>query len=105
LGREEEKVRTESVSTRHVRPGDSYPLGATWDGGGTNFSLFSEIAQKVELCLFDESGAEQRIAMPDVTGFCWHGYLPGIGPGQRYGSACTDRGLPRRGTGPMRRRC
>jgi len=78
-------VRSETVSTRHVRPGDSYPLGATWDGAGTNFSLFSEIAERVELCLFDESGAEQRIAMPDVTGFCWHGYLPGVGPGQRYG--------------------
>ena len=85
MGREEEKVRTASVVTRNLRPGDPYPLGATWDGAGTNFSLFSEIAERVELCLYDESGAEQRIAMPDVTGFCWHGYLPGVGPGQRYG--------------------
>ena len=67
-----------------VWPGQPYPLGATYDGAGTNFSVFSEVAGKVELCLFDESG-ETRIQMPEVTAFCWHCYLPGVGPGQRYG--------------------
>lgn len=68
-----------------VWPGLPYPLGATFDGSGTNFSLFSEIAEGVELCLFDESGQETRVELPEVTGYCWHGYLPGIAPGQRYG--------------------
>jgi len=66
-------------------PGDSYPFGATYDGAGTNFSLFSEVAERVELCLFDDDGAETRIALHEVDGFVWHGYLPGIAPGQRYG--------------------
>jgi glycogen operon protein len=69
----------------NVWPGEPYPLGATHDGVGTNFSLFSEVADRVELCLFDENGLENRIDLTEVTGYCWHGYLPGIGPGQRYG--------------------
>ena len=73
-----------------VWPGSPYPLGATWDGAGTNFALFSEAATGVELCLFGpaghaEEGAEQRIALTEVDGFVWHCYLPGTGPGQRYG--------------------
>jgi isoamylase len=56
-----------------VRPGDPLPLGASWDGKGTNFSLFSEVAQRVELCLVDEAGGEERIALPERTAFCWHG--------------------------------
>ena len=68
-----------------VWPGHPYPLGATYDGAGTNFSLFSEVATRVELCLFDEAGIETRIELPEVTAFCWHGYLPRVGPGQRYG--------------------
>ncbi|HKL48974.1 MAG TPA: glycogen debranching protein GlgX [Desulfuromonadales bacterium] len=67
-----------------VWPGLPYPLGATYDGSGTNFSLFSEIAEGVELCLFNE-GQETRIELPEVTGYCWHGYLPRIEPGQLYG--------------------
>ncbi|MFO7983851.1 MAG: glycogen debranching protein GlgX [Desulfuromonadales bacterium] len=67
-----------------VWPGLPYPLGATYDGSGTNFSLFSEIAEGVELCLFNE-GRETRIELPEVTGYCWHGYLPRIEPGQLYG--------------------
>ncbi|MDH4067003.1 MAG: glycogen debranching enzyme, partial [Acidobacteriota bacterium] len=55
-----------------------------WDGEGTNFSLFSEVAERVELCLFDEAGTERRIDLPERYAFCWHGYLPGVGPGQRY---------------------
>jgi isoamylase len=66
-------------------PGKPYPLGAAWDGKGTNFALFSEHATGVELCLFDKKGRETRIALEEVLNFTWHGYLPAIGPGQRYG--------------------
>jgi len=68
-----------------IWPGQPYPLGATWDGFGTNFSLFSEVATGVELCLFDEHGVETRVDLPENTALCWHGYLPQVGPGQRYG--------------------
>ena len=66
-------------------PGQPYPLGATYDGVGTNFTLFSEVAERVELCLFDRGGTEQRVEMAEVDGYVWHCFLPGIGPGQRYG--------------------
>jgi glycogen operon protein len=68
-----------------IRPGEPFPLGASWDGRGTNFSLFSEVAVRVELCLFDEHGNEQHFDLPERIAFCWCGYLPGVGPGQRYG--------------------
>ena len=68
-----------------VCPGEPYPLGATYDGSGTNFSLFSQAASKVELCLFSRSGQESRIELPEYTNNCWHCYLPGVSPGQRYG--------------------
>ena len=74
-----------------IWPGTPYPLGATWDGWGTNFTLFSEVAERVELCLFDEADdgsgtlSETRVELTEVDGFVWHGYLPGIAPGQRYG--------------------
>jgi isoamylase len=68
-----------------VWPGRPYPLGATYDGTGTNFSLFSEAADGVELCLFDADGTETRVPVTEVDGFCWHAYLPRIGIGQRYG--------------------
>jgi glycogen operon protein len=72
--------------TPRVAPGRRQPLGATWDGDGTNFALFSEAATKVELCLFDEDGdGERRIPLREASARVWHGYLPGIGPGQRYG--------------------
>jgi glycogen operon protein len=67
-----------------VWPGRPYPLGASYDGTGTNFSVFSEAAEAVELCLFDD-GRERRVPMTEVDAFCWHGYLPRIGIGQRYG--------------------
>ncbi|HVV29342.1 MAG TPA: glycogen debranching protein GlgX [Mycobacteriales bacterium] len=70
---------------QQVWPGTAYPLGATYDGTGTNFALFSEAAELVELCLLDGDGVEQRIRLPEVDGNVHHGYLPGIGPGQRYG--------------------
>ncbi|MFL6106616.1 MAG: glycogen debranching protein GlgX [Marmoricola sp.] len=69
-------------------PGAAYPLGATFDGSGTNFALFSEIADRVELCLIDEDGetrTETRVELTEVDGFVWHAYLPQIQPGQRYG--------------------
>ncbi|HTU06159.1 MAG TPA: alpha-amylase family glycosyl hydrolase, partial [Trebonia sp.] len=83
-------------------PGRPYPLGAAYDGIGTNFALFSEVAERVELCLFDDRGGgqgsggggnggtgagpgEQWIDMTEVDGYVWHCFLPGVGPGQRYG--------------------
>ncbi|MCU1586724.1 MAG: glgX, partial [Frankiales bacterium] len=66
-------------------PGSAYPLGANYDGSGTNFALFSEVANRVELCLFDAAGAETRVDLRERDAFVWHGYLPGVGPGQRYG--------------------
>src|SRR5438552_2975312 len=68
-----------------VWPGQPYPLGASFDGTGTNFSLFTEVAERVELCLFDDEGHETRLDLPEKTALCWHGYLPNIRPGQLYG--------------------
>ena len=68
-----------------VWPGSPYPLGATYDGAGTNFGLFSEAAEGVELCLFDADGTERRIPVTERDALAWHIYLPRIGPGQRYG--------------------
>jgi glycogen operon protein len=68
-----------------VWPGSPYPLGATFDGAGTNFALFSEIADAVELCLFDANGVETRVELTEREASVWHGYLPRVGPGQRYG--------------------
>ena len=68
-----------------IWPGEPFPLGASYDGRGTNFSVFSEVATRVELCLFDEAGQETRVRLPDITAHCWHGYFPDIRPGQRYG--------------------
>jgi len=65
-----------------VWPGSGYPLGATYDGVGTNFALFSGVAERVELCLFGADGTEDRVTLREMDGFVWHGYLPGIGPGQ-----------------------
>ena len=72
----------------HMLPGSPYPLGATWDGLGVNFAIFSENATQVELCLFDQLDARaesQRIALPETTNMVWHGYLPTVRPGQLYG--------------------
>jgi len=72
------------MSDRPVWPGRPFPLGPTWDGEGTNFSLFSENAERVELCLFDADDVEERIPVIERTAHNWHTYLPGVGPGQRY---------------------
>src|SRR3954469_8954492 len=68
-----------------VRPGHPFPLGPTWDGSGTNFAIFSENAERVELCLFGSDGNETRVPMEQRTAFNWHCFLRDIGPGQRYG--------------------
>jgi isoamylase len=78
-------------------PGAAYPLGATWDGWGTNFALFSEAAERVELCLLGDDGTESREELSEVDGFVWHGYLPAISPGQRYGYRVHGPYDPRRG--------
>src|SRR3954454_36714 len=84
---------------RHVEiwPGKAYPLGATFDGSGTNFALFSEVAERVHLCLFDAEGAETRVELTEVDAYVWHGYLPGVQPGQRYGYRVTGPWDPENG--------
>jgi glycogen operon protein len=98
-------ITTETTSARNrtkepplqIRPGEPFPLGAHWDGQGTNFSVFSEVATRVELCLFDDTGHERRVRLPETTAFCWHGYFPGIGPGQRYGFRVHGPWMPEEG--------
>jgi glycogen operon protein len=80
-----------------VWPGEPFPLGPVWDGGGTNFSLFSENAESVELCLFDGEDRETRIEVVNRHAFNWHCYLPGVGPGQRYGFRVHGPYDPERG--------
>ena len=82
-----------------VWPGTPYPLGATWDGEGVNFSLFSENAEKVELCLFDEKGRREieRIDLRDQTDLIWHCYLPDARPGLLYGYRVHGPYAPERG--------
>ncbi|MGH2719673.1 MAG: glycogen debranching protein GlgX, partial [Actinomycetota bacterium] len=70
---------------RRVWPGSPAPLGATWDGEGVNFALFSRHARSVDLCLFSEGGEEERTRMAECTDWVWHAYLPDARPGQRYG--------------------
>jgi glycogen operon protein len=66
-------------------PGRWHPLGSSYDGTGTNFAFFSEVAERVEVCLFGPKGGERRVDLTETDGFVWHGYLPGVEPGQRYG--------------------
>jgi glycogen operon protein len=83
-----------------IWPGRPYPLGATWDGAGTNFALFSEHATKVELCLFDSTGAvkeSRRVALPEQTDQVWHCYLPDVVPGQLYGYRVHGAYAPAKG--------
>ncbi|RAY12152.1 glycogen debranching enzyme GlgX [Actinomadura craniellae] len=84
----------------NVWPGDAYPLGAHFDGAGTNFAVFSEAAEQVELCLFDGPGPkakETRYPLTETDAFVWHGYLPGVMPGRRYGYRMHGPYDPRRG--------
>ena len=68
-----------------IWPGRSYPLGATYDGSGTNFAVFSSIAESIDLCLIDDAADETKIELREVDAGVWHCYLPGVRPGQRYG--------------------
>jgi isoamylase len=85
------------VSDRPLWPGRPFPLGALWDGGGTNFSLFSEHAESVELCLFDDDGEETRVPVTERQALNWHCYLPDVEPGQRYGYRVHGRYAPLEG--------
>ena len=78
-------------------PGVPFPLGAQYDGTGTNFSVFSEVAERVELCLFEEAGRETKVNMTERAGHNWHDYLTGVGPGQQYGLRVSGPWDPPRG--------
>ena len=80
-----------------IWPGQPYPLGATYDGVGTNFALFSEVAERVDLCLFGDDGQETTVGLPEMTAFCWHGYLPEVKPGRRYGYRVHGPWAPEQG--------
>ena len=82
---------------RQAWPGKPYPLGAIYDGFGTNFALFSGVADRVELCLFDDTGREERVALEVGIGQIWHGYLPEVHPGQHYGYRVHGPWDPQRG--------
>ena len=87
----------DTSSPLEIWPGSAYPLGATYDGSGTNFALFSEVADAVELCLLAEDGTETRVPMAEVDGFVRHCYLPSVAPGQRYGYRVHGEYAPERG--------
>jgi isoamylase len=80
-----------------VWPGQAYPLGATYDGAGTNFAVFSEAAERVELCLLHDDGSETAVELRESDAFVRHAYLPGVMPGQRYGFRAHGPYEPERG--------
>ena len=80
-----------------IWPGHSYPLGATYDGAGTNFAIYSSIAERIDLCLIDDDGREKSIELREVDAGVWHCYLPGVRPGQQYGFRVTGPYDPSRG--------
>src|SRR4051812_18741678 len=83
-------------SSLRIWPGQPYPLGANFDGAGTNFALFSEAAERVELCIFD-GDRETRIDLTEETGNVWHGYLPDVAAGARYGFRVHGPWAPKQG--------
>ncbi|OJH94057.1 glycogen debranching enzyme GlgX [Corynebacterium diphtheriae] len=85
------------TSDRQIWPGQSYPLGSKYDGAGTNFAIFSDVAEKVELCLIDAECNEERILLDEVDAHIWHCYLPGVKPGQRYGFRVHGPYIPAEG--------
>ncbi|CAB0820703.1 glycogen debranching enzyme GlgX [Corynebacterium diphtheriae] len=85
------------TSDRQIWPGQSYPLGSKYDGAGTNFAIFSDVAEKVELCLIDAQCNEERILLDEVDAHIWHCYLPGVKPGQRYGFRVHGPYIPAEG--------
>ena len=88
---------TQEAPQRQIWPGHPYPLGATYDGSGTNFALYSAVATGVDLCLFDEDGTETRVPLTEVDGDVWHAYLPTVHPGQHYGYRVTGPYDPNHG--------
>src|SRR6185503_10203478 len=83
-----------------IWPGRPSPLGATWDGKGVNFAVFSAHATRIDLCLFDSPSATReshRIPLPEQTDHVWHGYLPDIRPGQLYGFRAHGPNQPNKG--------
>src|SRR5262245_32624296 len=80
------RTATASHPPAELWPGSPLPLGATWDGEGVNFAIYSRHAERVELCLFDETGRRElsRTGLRERTDFVWHGYVPGLKPGQQY---------------------
>ena len=90
-------MSTQETNAVEFWPGSAYPLGATFDGSGTNFAIFSEVAEKVELCLFDDDGTETRVAFAESDAYVWHAYLPGVHAGQRYGYRITGPYDPEQG--------
>src|SRR5581483_1254897 len=92
-------VRSFPDMPRTILPGKPYPQGATWDGTGVNFSLYSETATAVELCLFESADAKtsETIRLREVTGHVWHSYLPGVKLGQLYGYRVHGPYEPERG--------
>lgn len=93
------RIRRRAHRRRYMEawPGEPYPLGATWTGEGTNFVLFAEHAERVELCLYDDENRATCVALPETTAHCWHGYVAGVGPGQRYGYRVHGRYEPQLG--------
>ncbi len=85
-----------------ILPGVPYPLGATWNGKGVNFAIYSENATGVDLCLFDDAGHETRVPLRHTTAFVWHSYVDEIGPGQRYGYRVSGPYEPERGCASTR---
>src|ERR1041385_6593226 len=81
----------------HALPGSPYPLGATWDGDGVNFAVYSENASAIDLCLFDDDGSERRVPLTQRTAHVIHGYLGDVRPGQRYGFRAHGAYAPERG--------
>ena len=81
----EKSTAAPAVPRDRAWPGRPFPLGASWDGEGANFALWSTTATGVSVCLFDERGGETQVPLTETTYHVWHGYLPGVGPGQRYG--------------------
>jgi len=85
-------------ASMEIWPGNPYPLGATYDGTGVNFAIFSEAAERIQLCLIGERGKETCVDLPEVDGFVWHGFIPGVQPGQRYGYRVHGRYDPASGS-------
>ena len=77
------------AGTLRALPGSQFPLGATPTANGTNFAVFSGLADAVTLCLFDAAGRETRVPLPDYDAGVWHGFVPGVGPGHRGRAAAS----------------